>query len=197
VHEGKKRKYANLAEELSRQRQEEIRVTAVIMSSMCAVYLQSLKDLEKILRCSDQEMRNLRRKMSETVIAGSMKIWWTNAEAIESGTEEKANRMITMEIEEMNQEVSEFEDGLENQIDKSKEGNETEGVIEEPKQNDEEHELGLVVEVGMEEVEVEVEVEVGVDDRIDEEQRVLDSEERQMEDHRMDDPEELEIERRD
>jgi hypothetical protein len=158
---------------------------------MCAIYLQSLKDLEKILRCSDQEMRNLRRKMSETVIAGSMKIWRTNAEAIESGTEEKANRMITMEIEEMNQEASEFEDGLENQIDKSEEGNETEGIIEEPKQNDEEHELGLVVEIGMEEVEV------GVDDRIDEEQRVLDSEERQMEDHRMDDPEELEIERRD
>jgi hypothetical protein len=50
-------------------------MTAMIVSSMGAVYLQSLKDLQKILRCSDQEMRKLGRKMSETVIAGSMEIW--------------------------------------------------------------------------------------------------------------------------
>jgi hypothetical protein len=45
-------------------------------------------------------------------------------------------------------------------------------VIEEPEQDEEEHEHGLVVEIGM------GEVEIGADDRIDEEQRVLDSEER-------------------
>jgi hypothetical protein len=88
----------------------------------------------------------------------------------------------------MNQEMKEFEDEPENQIDESEEENETEGVIEEPEQDEKEHELGLVIEVGMEGAEV------GIDDQIDKEQRVLDSEERQMYDHRMEDPEELEIE---
>jgi hypothetical protein len=99
--------------------------------------------------------------------------------------------MIAVEIEEMNQEVAELENGRENQRDESEEGNEAEGVIEEPKQVEEEHELGFVVEDGMEEVEA------GVEDQIHEEQRVLNSEERQIEDHRMKDREEFEIERRD
>jgi hypothetical protein len=114
VYEKKKRKYANLTEELSRQRQEEIRVTAVIVSSIGAIYLQSLIDLQKVLRYSDQKMRKLGRKMSETVITGSIEIWRTNTREIESGTEEKVNRMIAVEIEEMNQEVIEFENGPKN-----------------------------------------------------------------------------------
>jgi hypothetical protein len=74
VYEEKKRKYAELAKELKRQRGEDVRVTAVIVSLMDAVYLPSLKDLQKVLKCSDEELRQLGRKMSETVIAGSMEI---------------------------------------------------------------------------------------------------------------------------
>jgi hypothetical protein len=59
VYEEKKRKYAELAKELKKQRGEDVRVTAVIVSSMGAVYLPSLKDLQKALRCSDEELRQL------------------------------------------------------------------------------------------------------------------------------------------
>jgi hypothetical protein len=75
AYKEKKRKYAELAKELKTQRGENVRVTAVIVSSMGAVYLPSLKDLQKVLKCSDEELRQLGRKMSETVIAGSMEIW--------------------------------------------------------------------------------------------------------------------------
>jgi hypothetical protein len=43
-------------------------VTAVIMSSIGVVYLPSLKDLQKVLKYSNQEMGKFWRKMSETVI---------------------------------------------------------------------------------------------------------------------------------
>jgi hypothetical protein len=101
VYEQKKQKYAELANELRRLRNEEIRVTAVIVSSMKAVYGPSLKDLQKVLGCSDREMRKLGRKMSETVILGSMEIWRQNAREIERGREEAANQMIQEEADQL------------------------------------------------------------------------------------------------
>jgi hypothetical protein len=76
-------------------------VTAVIVSSIGAVYLPSLKDLQKVLRCSDEELRQLGRKMSETVIAGSMEIWRQNAHKTEWSTDGEANELIEIEIEEV------------------------------------------------------------------------------------------------
>jgi predicted RNase H-like nuclease (RuvC/YqgF family) len=67
VYEQKKRKYANLASELRRLRREQVRVTALILSSTDAIYGRSLKDLQKVLKCKNARMRKLRRKMSETV----------------------------------------------------------------------------------------------------------------------------------
>jgi hypothetical protein len=63
------------------------------------VYSASLKDLQKVLRCSDEELRRLGRKMSETVIAGSMEIWRQNAHRTERGTSGEANELIEIEIE--------------------------------------------------------------------------------------------------
>jgi hypothetical protein len=74
----KKAKYEELARVLRTERQEKVRVTAVIVSSMGAVYEPSMKDLQKVLRCNDQEMKTLARHMSEIVILGSMEIWRSN-----------------------------------------------------------------------------------------------------------------------
>jgi hypothetical protein len=68
---------------------------------MGAVYLPSLKDLQKVLRCSDEELRQFGRKMSETVIAGSIEIWRQNAHRTERGTNGEANELIEIEIEEV------------------------------------------------------------------------------------------------
>jgi hypothetical protein len=66
---------------------------------MGAVYGPSLKDLQKVLRCSDREMRILGQKMSETVILGSMEIWRQNAQEHERGRSEAEDQMIGNEIE--------------------------------------------------------------------------------------------------
>jgi hypothetical protein len=75
IYEEKKAKYEELARELKTRRQEEVSVTAVIVSSMGTLYEPSMKDLQKVLRCNDKELRRLRGQMSETVIVGSMEIW--------------------------------------------------------------------------------------------------------------------------
>jgi hypothetical protein len=75
VFEQKQRKDRQLAQELSKLRHEGVRVTAVIVSSLGAVYIQSLKDFHTVLRCDDRQLKKLGRRMSEAVIRGSMEIW--------------------------------------------------------------------------------------------------------------------------
>jgi hypothetical protein len=75
VFEQKQRKYRQLAQELSNLRHERVRVTAVIVSSLGAVYMQSLKDLHTVSRCDDRQLKKLGWRMSEAVIRGSMEIW--------------------------------------------------------------------------------------------------------------------------
>jgi hypothetical protein len=81
---------------LSTQRQEEVKVTVVIVSSMEAVHGPSMKDRQKVLRCNDKEMKKLARQMSDTVILGSMEIWRNNAKRIERGNQEVANVRLKM-----------------------------------------------------------------------------------------------------
>jgi hypothetical protein len=75
VYEQKRAKYSELANALGRLRQQPVNVTAVIVSSMGAVYPKSLKELRKILCCTSREIRKLGRRMSNAAITGSMKIW--------------------------------------------------------------------------------------------------------------------------
>jgi hypothetical protein len=75
VFEQKQRKFRQLAQELSDLRHEGVWVTAVIVSSLGAVYMQSLKDLHTMLRCDDRQLKELGRRMSEAVIRGSMETW--------------------------------------------------------------------------------------------------------------------------
>jgi hypothetical protein len=75
VFEQKQRKCSQLAQELSYFRHERVGVTAVIVPSFGAVYVQSLKDSHTVLRCDDRQLKKLGRLMSEAVIRGSMEIW--------------------------------------------------------------------------------------------------------------------------
>jgi hypothetical protein len=65
---------------------------------MGAVYNQLLKDLQKVIGCTDQKIWKLGRKMSETVIKGSMEIWRQNAHKIERGPESEANGLVEEEV---------------------------------------------------------------------------------------------------
>ena len=74
-------------------------MTAVIVSSMGAIYGPSLRELQKVLRCSNENIRKIGKKMSETVLVGSMEIWRQNAHGIERSHHAEANVVIEAEVE--------------------------------------------------------------------------------------------------
>jgi hypothetical protein len=74
VFEQKQHKYRQLTQEHSNLRHERMRLTAVLVSSLGTVCMQSLKDLHTVLRCDDRQLRKLGRRMSEAVIRGSMEM---------------------------------------------------------------------------------------------------------------------------
>jgi hypothetical protein len=47
-------------------------IQCLIIGVVCG---QSLKDLEEVLKCSDRELKNLGRQMSERILLGSIEIW--------------------------------------------------------------------------------------------------------------------------
>jgi hypothetical protein len=75
VYQQQKAKYSDLESALRELRQQPVNVTVIIVSSMGAVYSQSLKELRKILGRSSQEMHELGRRMLDAAITGSFKIW--------------------------------------------------------------------------------------------------------------------------
>jgi hypothetical protein len=75
VYERKVAKYQEIAKELRAIRGQQVNVTAIIVSSMGAVYAPSLKALKRILNCSASELHRLGKKMSEAAVLGSMAIW--------------------------------------------------------------------------------------------------------------------------
>jgi hypothetical protein len=111
-----------LATELKNLRREQVRVTAVIVSSMGAIYGPSLKDLQKVLRCNDKEMRKVAKKMSETVIVGSMDIWRQGAKQIKRGVKDDVNELIREEIERIEQAGVETEAEVEAVMEENEDG---------------------------------------------------------------------------
>jgi hypothetical protein len=88
------------------------------------VYGPSMKDLQKILRYNNKEMKKLERKMSETAILGSLEIWRNNAMQIERGNRDDINELIAEE------EVSMEEAGAELERERSRENEENRNQIE-------------------------------------------------------------------
>jgi phosphatidylserine/phosphatidylglycerophosphate/cardiolipin synthase-like enzyme len=107
AYDEKKRKYMELALNLKRLRREEVRLTVMIVSSMGAVYDRSLKDLQRVLGCTDRKMPKLGRQMAETVIMGSMEIWRQNVHEIPPGPAEIANLLIEGEVAQLDEEIEE------------------------------------------------------------------------------------------
>jgi hypothetical protein len=109
VYEEKRNKYMELARNLKKIRGGQVRVTAIIVSSLGAVYERSLKDLQMVLGCTDKEIGKLGRKMSEAAILGSMEIWRQNAREIRGGTMQEVDTLIEEEVEQLDQEALESE----------------------------------------------------------------------------------------
>jgi hypothetical protein len=104
IHEQKTRKYERLVTELKALRQGSVNLTAVIISSMGAVYPRSLRDLQMILGCNDRETRKLGKRMSDAALAGSMRIWFdvmrNRDQRVRYGKE--GDTLIAQEVEEVN-----------------------------------------------------------------------------------------------
>jgi hypothetical protein len=111
TYEKKKVKSEELARTLSAHRHKKVRVTVVIVSSMGAIYRPSMKDLQKVLRCNDKEIKKVARQMSETLILGSLKIWRSYTKQIEQGNRDEANELIAEEEARMEEARVELERG--------------------------------------------------------------------------------------
>jgi hypothetical protein len=76
AYEQKRHKYEALARDIRRVTQKRVRITAVVVSSMGAVYEKSLEDLCRMLDITDKKAKmRLGRRMSEEAILGSYEIW--------------------------------------------------------------------------------------------------------------------------
>jgi hypothetical protein len=117
VYEEKKRKYMELARNLKRLTEKEVRITAVIVSSMGAVYDKSLRDLKTVLNCTDKELKKLGKRMSEAVLTGSLEIWRRSAQEFRYGSDAVANHLIAEEVESLEQEETGNENGSRNDTD--------------------------------------------------------------------------------
>jgi hypothetical protein len=76
---------------------------------MGAVYKESLRDLQTVLKCNERELRKLGRKMSETVIMGVMEIWRHSAHSaheIQINTNDEVRTLIEEEIVELEREAA-------------------------------------------------------------------------------------------
>jgi hypothetical protein len=73
--EHKMHKYQHLADDYTSNTRKTARVHPIIVSSLGAVYNESLKCLKSILRCRDKELIKLGTWMSEQAILGSFKLW--------------------------------------------------------------------------------------------------------------------------
>jgi hypothetical protein len=70
----KMQNYARLAQEIMDITHIRARVSAIIVSYLGAVHLPSLRQLNGILKCDDRKLRKLGRRMSESVMSGSIEI---------------------------------------------------------------------------------------------------------------------------
>jgi hypothetical protein len=83
---------------------------------MGAVYKESLRDLQTVLKCNERELRKLGRKISETVIMGSMEIWRHSAHEIQRDTNKEVRMLIEEEIDHLEREVARNQRETENEL---------------------------------------------------------------------------------
>jgi hypothetical protein len=103
----KKGKYQGLANEIKTLTGLQTKVYPIIVSSMGAVYFESLTCLKSILRCSDTELLKIGNWMSEEAILGSLQLW-INYQSLKDHThiykeiaeEELAQHTVVEEIDE-------------------------------------------------------------------------------------------------
>jgi hypothetical protein len=101
----KKEKYSRLTKEIYDLKGAKTRIIPVIVSSMGAVYGESMKALKQLLKCQDKGLRKLGVQMSTTVIIGSHEIWREfvrerKNEDVEEDRKEEVDEVYEREVEE-------------------------------------------------------------------------------------------------
>jgi hypothetical protein len=71
----KMNKYQHLADEITALTRMSVRLHPIIVSSLGALYTDSMKSIKSLLRCKDKELRTLGSWMSDQAIMGSFKLW--------------------------------------------------------------------------------------------------------------------------
>jgi hypothetical protein len=68
-------KYQHLANEVTALTRMTVKLHPIIVSSLGALYTDSMKCLKSLLKCKDKELRTLGSWMSDQAIMGSFKLW--------------------------------------------------------------------------------------------------------------------------
>jgi hypothetical protein len=71
----KMHKYQSLADEYTANTRKSARVHPIIVSSLGAIYSESMKCLKAVLKCRDTDLSKLGTWISEQSILGSFKLW--------------------------------------------------------------------------------------------------------------------------
>jgi hypothetical protein len=77
VYHAKLAKYDSWKTEVTEVTRMEVKIYPIIVTATGAVYPESLKGLQELLKCSDRELQWLGQRMSNEVIYGSLDLWHT------------------------------------------------------------------------------------------------------------------------
>jgi hypothetical protein len=120
----KMRKYQKLAQEVEEKAKIEVRIIPVIVSSLGAVFSKTMVLLKKLLKCEDNQMKKIGRKMAEAAIYGSFEVWRQYISSKERPREEneEAEEILEAEVKEVNRDLEDEEEAEGN--DQEETGNE-------------------------------------------------------------------------
>jgi hypothetical protein len=71
----KMNKYQRLADEIEEKTGIGVRIIQVIVSSLGSMYSKTMVLLKKLLKCEDQMLKKIERKIAEAAIYGSFEVW--------------------------------------------------------------------------------------------------------------------------
>jgi hypothetical protein len=131
VYHAKRDKYQQLAHEIERIQGKHVRITVIIVSSMGAIYHESLDALIALLGIAKKTelIGRIGRRMSETVIVGSMNIWRKYAKQVAEARGEARASIQALDAQEMQmssteEKLPEDEDEIEKEVEMENENEE-------------------------------------------------------------------------
>jgi hypothetical protein len=106
VYVDKMHKYSELAREIRRVRRMRVKIIPIIVSSLGAVYPDTLTELGEILKCNEKEKKKLGRRISEAALMGSFRMWRGHMKELAQAEDRRVGAFARLEESWANEEVA-------------------------------------------------------------------------------------------